>query len=190
SLSPIMFLSASAQPFQPLEFAIFNNGVPSSVFYGIHPEHDVVQHIPDDAIEEIFPPSAEDIAELEAAEDHVEVMAWLSYLDECDEAARTSFAGYQKRWAARRQDGLIGKPHPPRKDRRSRHHLEDDGSSLSSAGEQLSIVPYVPRMFEVRPRKMERMYGNNAAVSVPKNARGVHMHRKSVQRQPRNGHYQ
>jgi len=45
-----------------LEFAIFNNGVPSSVFYGMHPEHEVVQHIPDEAIEELFPPSAEDVS--------------------------------------------------------------------------------------------------------------------------------
>ena len=45
-----------------LEFAIFNNGVPSSVFYGMHPEHEIVQHIPDEAIEELFPPSAEDVS--------------------------------------------------------------------------------------------------------------------------------
>ena len=59
-----MFLSPSAEPFQPLEFAIFNNGVPSSVFYGCHPEHEVVQHIPDEAIEELFPPSAEEVCEI------------------------------------------------------------------------------------------------------------------------------
>ena len=57
-------LSASAQPFQPLEFAIFNDGVPSSVFYGMHPEHEVVQHIPDEAIAEIFPPSAGDVSHI------------------------------------------------------------------------------------------------------------------------------
>lgn len=62
-----MFPSPSAQPFVPsasLEFAIFNDGIPSSVFYGAHPEHEVVQHIPDDAIEELFPPSAEDVSAL------------------------------------------------------------------------------------------------------------------------------
>jgi hypothetical protein len=50
-----------AQPFQPIEFAIFNEGVPSSVFYGAHPEHDIVSHIADEAIDETFPPSAEDV---------------------------------------------------------------------------------------------------------------------------------
>jgi hypothetical protein len=57
-----MFLSPTAQAFQPaLEFAIFNDGVPSSVFYGSHPEHDVIHHIPDEAIDELFPPTAEEV---------------------------------------------------------------------------------------------------------------------------------
>lgn len=60
-----MFLSPSAEPFEPpapLEFAIFNDGIPSSVFYGCHPEHEVLTHIPDEAIEELFPPSAEEVS--------------------------------------------------------------------------------------------------------------------------------
>lgn len=188
-----MFPSPSAEPFQPsLEFAIFNNGVPSSVFYGMHPEHEVVQHIPDDAIQELFPPSAEDVAEMEAAEDFVETMAWLSYLDECDEAARFTFAGYGKRWAARREAGLVGKPHPPR----SRAHNDDDSSSgslgrgrsgtVSSASEmETSLVPYVPRTYEARPRKVEnRMFG---AGVIRKNSRGMHGHRALIH-QPRK-HY-
>ncbi len=62
-----MFPCPLAQPFEPsssssLEFAIFNDGIPSSVFYGMHPEHEVVAHIPDDAIEELFPPTAADVS--------------------------------------------------------------------------------------------------------------------------------
>jgi len=168
-----------------LEFAIFNNGIPSSVFYGMHPEHEVVQHIPDEAIEELFPPTAEDAAEMEAADDFVETMAWLSYLDECDEQARFNFAGCGRRWAARRRDGLLGKPHPPRQ----RHQDEDGGRSrsgtLTSAGElTTSLVAYVPRMFEVKPRKFEnRIHGGG----IPKNSRGLHGHRGLIQ-QPRK-HY-
>lgn len=182
-----MYLSPSAEPFQPcVEFAIFNDGVPSSVYYGGHPEHDVVQHIPDEAIEELFPPSAAEVAELEAADDFVETMAWLSYLDECDEAARFSFAGFGKRWAARRKAGLVGKPHPPRA---SRYAASEDGSSsgttLTSGSFETSLVPYVPRVFESKPRKFEnRMLGLG---SVPKNARSMHGHR-AVIHQPRK-HY-
>jgi hypothetical protein len=56
-----MFLSPLAQPFEPMEFAIFNDGVPSSVFYGSHPDHDVIWLISDEAIDELFPPSAEEV---------------------------------------------------------------------------------------------------------------------------------
>lgn len=55
-------LSPLAQPFQPVEFAIFNNGVPSSVFYGSHPEHEVIAHIEDEALDESFPPDASDVS--------------------------------------------------------------------------------------------------------------------------------
>ena len=63
-----MFPSATAQPFHPMsvEFAIFNDGVPSSVFYGDHPEHAVVRHIPDEAIEELFPPAADEVRSFHA----------------------------------------------------------------------------------------------------------------------------
>jgi len=186
-----MFPCPLAQPFEPtasLEFAIFNDGVPSSVFYGMHPEHDIVQHIPGDAIEELFPPTADDLSELEAADDFVETMAWLSYLDEQEEQARLNFAGYGKRWSARRKDGLIGKPNPPKQDR-GRYHDIDGGRSLSSSSsaDEVSLVSYAPRMFEVKPRKSgNSMYA--ARASVPKNARGVmHGHRGMIH-QPRK-HY-
>lgn len=194
-----MNLSPSAPPFEPIEFAIFNDGVPGSVFFGVHPEHEIVQHIPDEAIEEIFPPSAEDVAELEAAEDWVETLAWLAYLDECDEAARFSMAGFGKRWAARRKAGLIGKPHPARSVVR-RHDTDSDSGdgSMVAAGQRLrsgtitswesssALVPYVPRIFEVRPRKVEnRMFG--AHECAPKNAR-MYGGRRAMIQQPRK-HY-
>ncbi|KAL7544501.1 hypothetical protein ACHAWF_007877 [Thalassiosira exigua] len=217
-----MFPSDSAEPARPLEFAIFNDGIPSSVFYGIHPEHEVVQHIPDEAIEELFPPNAEEVsslathsfgvrlskvfiwssnsspqnlfsqvAEMEAAEEFVETMAWLSYLDECDEAARFNFVGCKKRWAARRKAGLVGKPHPPRE----RHHNHEDDEGLesvrsgtisSTSDTTTSLVPYVPRMFEVVPRKVDnRIHGTR---SVPKNAWGARGGRRGLIQQPRK-HY-
>jgi hypothetical protein len=58
----MMSLSPTAEAFQPAwEFAIFNDGVPCSVFYGCNPEHDVIHHIPDEAIDELFPPTAEEV---------------------------------------------------------------------------------------------------------------------------------
>ena len=55
-------LSPLAPAFQPIEFAIFNDGVPSSVFYGSHPEHEVISHIEDEALDETFPPDASDVS--------------------------------------------------------------------------------------------------------------------------------
>lgn len=62
-------LSPLAQPFQPVEFAIYNDGVPSSVYYGSHPEHEVLMHIEDEALDETFPPSAHDVSYFIAATD-------------------------------------------------------------------------------------------------------------------------
>jgi hypothetical protein len=60
-----MFPNPNAQSFTPssfgLEFAIYNEGVPSSIFYGNHPEHDVLQSITEEAIDDCFPPSAEEV---------------------------------------------------------------------------------------------------------------------------------
>jgi len=165
-----------------MEFAIFNDGVPSSVFYGSHPDHDVIRLISDEAIDELFPPSAEEVAEMEAADEFVETMAWLSYLDECDMAARSSFAGYKKRWAARREDGLIGRPHPAK----ARHQESGTHSVGSETESPTTLVMYAPRNFEMRPRKVDsRVHG--ASSGVPKNSKGLHGHRAPIQ-QPRK-HY-
>jgi hypothetical protein len=42
---------------ETLEFVIFNDGVPCSVM----PEHDVIRHISDEAIDDLFPPSVDDV---------------------------------------------------------------------------------------------------------------------------------
>lgn len=42
---------------EALEFVIFNDGVPCSVM----PEHDVIRHISDEAIDDLFPPSVDDV---------------------------------------------------------------------------------------------------------------------------------
>lgn len=111
-------------------------------------------------------------AEMEAADDFVEQMAWLSYLDECDEAARSSFSGFGKRWAARRKVGLI-KVHPPRQ-----YNADDDsrgsgGRVRSVSVTETALVTYTPRIFEVKPRKL-----TSHSFGVPKNVnKGMHGHR-------------
>ena len=97
-----MLLSALAQPFQPAFRApagvVFNDGVPSSMLS----EHDIVQGYTGEALDENFPPSAQEAAELEAVEMFVDIMAYLSMLEEKEERARSSFCHIKKHWEARR----------------------------------------------------------------------------------------
>lgn len=114
-------LSPLATPFVPTregyqEFAsfsgLYNDGVTAGVFYGNHVDHTVIHNIPDDSIEEIFPPSAADAAELDAVDDFLRAMVDLSFLEEDEEKTRENYGHYlKKRWEARRQNGLLGKPH-------------------------------------------------------------------------------
>eukprot|EP00574_Skeletonema_japonicum_P004641 CAMPEP_0201723698 /NCGR_PEP_ID=MMETSP0593-20130828/7650_1 /ASSEMBLY_ACC=CAM_ASM_000672 /TAXON_ID=267983 /ORGANISM="Skeletonema japonicum, Strain CCMP2506" /LENGTH=173 /DNA_ID=CAMNT_0048214829 /DNA_START=114 /DNA_END=635 /DNA_ORIENTATION=- len=161
-------------PTSALEFAIYNEGRPSCTFYGNQSEHDVLQCINEEAIETCFPPSAEDAAELDAAEDFVETMAWLSFLDECDERARFSFEGLGKRWSARRAAGLIGKPNPMREgvvvSRPRAGTFTTGGSSIS----ETDLVSYTPRKFEEKPRRFGKMHGGQQYGHVPRNVKTSH----------------
>jgi hypothetical protein len=130
---------------------------------------------------------------MDAAEDFVETMAWLAFLDECEEDARTSFAGYKKRWSTRRAEGLIGRPHPLKTTTKDQNNHDTEslpGSShAGSANGEIIMVPYVKTNFEVRPRKVEStmMYGacGIGRSCVPKNAKlGLRGHRGLIQ-QPR-----
>jgi hypothetical protein len=92
---------------EPAQLCIFNDGMPSLMM----PAHDAAQGISDEALDEAFPPDAQEAAELEAVQQFVELLATLSLLEEREEAARLSFTGVKKRWESRRADGLIGRPH-------------------------------------------------------------------------------
>jgi len=108
-------LSVTAKPFHPVHGSemnaiIYNNGIPSCSFQGSRSEF--LHSITDEAIDEAFPPSAADAAELEAVEIFVEIMANLAHLEEREEMTRFSedHTGLEKRWIARRE--LRGKPRP------------------------------------------------------------------------------
>jgi hypothetical protein len=61
---------------ESLEFVIFNDGVPSSVM----PEHDVIRHISDEAIDDLFPPSVDDVRFIIICITHLQIVsnAWSS----------------------------------------------------------------------------------------------------------------
>lgn len=108
-------LSVTAKPFHPtmgtqMNSIIYNDGIPSCCFQGTDTEF--LHSITDEAIDEAFPPSAQEAAELEAVEVFVEMMATLAHLEEKEEMTRFSedHKGLGRRWKARRE--LEGKPRP------------------------------------------------------------------------------
>jgi len=108
-------LSVSAKPFHPMlgtevNAIIYNDGIPTLSFQGSDTEF--LHSIADDAIDEAFPPTAQEAAELEAVEIFVEMMANLALLEEKEEMTRYSedHTGLGKRWEARRE--LKNKPRP------------------------------------------------------------------------------
>lgn len=153
---------------------IYNNGVPSMTFAGS--EHEFLEYITDEVLDEAFPPTAEEAAELEATEMFVQLMATLDILEEREEAARSLHAGLKKRWEARR--GLAGKPRAPKHRIIQAHHGEPH--LLDSL--ELAILDHAPLHIENRMRAMD-----NAMVAKPKMNKnlGVKLgHKKPIQ-QPR-----
>jgi hypothetical protein len=109
-----MMLSAQATSFQPLTYepvdlAIYNDGVPSMVFRQ-GSETELLHGISDEAIDEAFPPTAQDAAEIEDAECFVALMAHFDLMERREEATRMKHTGLNKRWEARRE--LVGRPKP------------------------------------------------------------------------------
>lgn len=138
-------LSPLATPFAPSQeepedmFAIYNDGVPSLVGSGPNWEQMILHNISDEALDEAFPPTAEEAAEMEAAELFVETMVNLAMLEEMEEESRKNFVHIRKRWEARREEGLVGKPYPVAEGRHKNTHVKQ-------ADDETTLVPYdMPR---------------------------------------------
>mmetsp|Transcript_16765 Transcript_16765/g.20483 ORF Transcript_16765/g.20483 Transcript_16765/m.20483 type:complete len:183 (+) Transcript_16765:137-685(+) len=103
-------LSPLAAPYYPsqYQYPIFCNGVP----VGTVNTHEAIYNITDQALDEAFPPSAIDAAELDASDDFVSVMVDLSFIEDREEKGRSNL-GYvaSKRWETKRREGLKGKPY-------------------------------------------------------------------------------
>lgn len=112
-------------------------------------EHEFLSYITDEVLDEAFPPTAEEAAELEATEFFVQLMATLDLLEEREEAARSLHAGLQKRWEARR--GLTGKPRSPKHRVNQVHH----GEPRLLESHELIIHDNAPLQIENRMRAKE-----------------------------------
>jgi len=97
-----------AQNYEPINIAIYNDGVPSMTVPSEQGLSDILHGI-EDPLDQ-FPPDAEDAWELEMADCFVKEMAQLAILEESDYRARTRFTHIKKRWEVRRAAGPSGRP--------------------------------------------------------------------------------
>jgi len=110
-------LSPFANPFYPsiIEHdggfsVLYYDGIPT----GLVDEHEVIANIPDEALDEVFPPTATDAAELDAVDDFLKMLVSLSLIEDREERCRFHLGLVAaKRWEAKRKDGLRGRPHLP-----------------------------------------------------------------------------
>jgi hypothetical protein len=98
--------------FEPCHIAIYNEGMPSLTLTTEQDRFKILHGIQDEALDEGFPPDADDAAELDAVDAYVEEMALLAFMEEQEQMAREGFVHIKKRWEARRKEGLKGRPHP------------------------------------------------------------------------------
>lgn len=93
-------------PNPSLEFAIYNDGQPCLMATCEAEVSEILHGIQDEALDENFPPDAQEAAELEEVDTFNEIQALLALLEERDEQARSGFRHIKKRWEARRREGL------------------------------------------------------------------------------------
>lgn len=129
--------------------------------------------------------STSQVAEIEAVQDFVDLMAWLSFLDENEESARTSFAGFSKRWESRRAAGLVGKPHAGRSTALAAVIAK---AAAAHSGEvnikETDLVPFVQKSYEVKPITNCKKNKAEFQKANPKNVKAIHGYGKPLQ-QPR-----
>jgi len=145
-MSTTSLLSPLAEPFLPhpifynqpaLQFSIFNDGIPT--LYPVD-QHDIVTGISDEAIEDHFPPTMDELAELEEVDFFVQMLAHLDLLESREEQSR-DFADLTKRWSTRRKEGAKNnKPHD--QGQSSRYHQSHDHGWLGLNEQATDLVQF------------------------------------------------
>jgi len=144
--------------------AVDTNGNKDALFHGIS----------DEAIDEAFPLTEDEEAELEMVYAFTEILAELSILEETEEESRRTFYHIKKRWEARREEGVV-KVKPMKADHKPKntHHHQNPMHSCSdidirSSGKKLRSLQLLCNKHVKEERKH---------TSIPKNVRGFHSSR-------------
>mmetsp|Transcript_19199 Transcript_19199/g.31884 ORF Transcript_19199/g.31884 Transcript_19199/m.31884 type:complete len:178 (+) Transcript_19199:190-723(+) len=176
-----MMLSPLAHPFHPTNsmetFQIFNNGIPSLMPL----DSDVIRGFSDEAIDECFPPTAQDVAELEAVEEFLQTLVRLELMEEREERVRLDITLLPKRWAVRRE--LQGKPRPARSEKEVNSHYSHE--------DEIKLVVFDRKQRDFNNERMEHHHSHkDIVVSKHQLARSNKLNRKRPSRpiiQPRKG---
>jgi hypothetical protein len=132
-------------------FQIYNDGIPSLMPLGAG----IIRGISDEAIDECYPPTAEEVAELEAVEAFVEALAEFEMMEEMQEQLGEDFDKFfARRWTARRE--LLGKP----KKARSEPVLMIHGKSKHMTEDELKIVVHDRKQRNFGFEKMEHHHSH------------------------------
>ena len=190
-----IMLSVSAKPFHPvhgkeIDTIIYNDGIPSMSLRGVSDTEFLHSMLTDEVMDDAYPPSAAEAAELDAVETFVALLAQFSILEEREEQTRlfgaapttttaggaaASFLG--KRWCARRE--LVDKPHPAKHSIQPVLHnhtqqpelLQEAGPSGAASKETLLVLPptdlhsLTVKDHKIQQRELARMARHNAASS-------------------------
>lgn len=177
-------LSADAPPFHPscvhdpVSATIYNDGIPSMVMSSKDALSEILHGIQDEALDEEFPPDAQEAAELEAVEIFVEMMAQLSLLEEIEERSRVDFHHIKKRWESRRQEGLKSRPHVAKHMVDRVDHKNNQAKLFSSQCRSLVTASHHHHHHQYEREKMmyyeaTRRVAKNKAPTVPAARRPV-----------------
>jgi hypothetical protein len=176
-MNQVGHLSPTAVPFHPLyepvHLMIFNDGIPSLTYVSEVDRFNALHGIQDDAIDEGFPPTAQEAAELEDTDAYVYLMARLDMMEECEERAR-AFTHGPKRWEVRRRRGLLGRPRPAM-------HLVTPASHGPALSGSRSLVASTHRQVMIRGRRQSK---GLERLSMPRAAKRGMVRVASIQ-QPR-----
>lgn len=128
---------------------------------------------------------------MEAAEVFVEMMVRFSIMEDMEESARNNFDHLQKRWEARREEGLLGKPSLPREalpgmdipkknNHLNSHTTEDRIVAIEHSHNILAAADLESRIRAKQEKKLNRHQHH------PKNQESLNMKRRvTLLRQPR-----
>ncbi|KAI2492761.1 hypothetical protein MHU86_21804 [Fragilaria crotonensis] len=149
-------LSPLAPPFHPISsmesFQIFNDGIPSLMPL----QGDIIRGFSDETLDECFPPSPEEAAELDAVEDFIWTLVQLEMLEEREERVRHDYTILPKRWAVRRE--LHGRPRAARSTPPVVHLKR-------SPEDELKLIVYERKLRDFNSEKMEHHHSHKDVIN-------------------------